>query len=109
MGVIIIQDRARRGLLRGGQLYRRLGCGVQAGVEEVDNYTGDWADARAARMGTIIQEWKMRRWTIIQEDVVSERCCCAWPTTRVESCVKMVLSPTSLLYGRWRTFPADGF
>ena len=90
--------------------YTGLGCGVQAGVEEVDNYTGDWADARAARMGTIIQEWKMRRWTIIQEDVVSERCCCEWQaTTRVESCVKMVLSRTSLLYGRWRTFPADGF
>ena len=49
----------------------------------------DWAHAEAARMGTIIQGWKMVD-TYTQEPV-SERCC--WEgTTRVESCVKMVLS-----------------
>ena len=82
--------------------------------EWVNNYTGqgllllwliarwtiiqDWAHARPARMGTIIRSEYRRRWRgerlyrdVDNYTIIQERCCCG-QTTRVESCVKMVLS-----------------
>ena len=82
--------------------------------EWVNNYTGqgllllwliarwtiiqDWAHARPARMGTIIPSEYRRRWRgerlyrdVDNYTIIQERCCCG-QTTRVESCVKMVLS-----------------
>ena len=87
----------------------------QCGAGEwVNNYTGqgslllrliarwtiiqDWAHARPARMGTIIRSEYRRRWRgerlyrdVDNYTIIQERCCCG-QTTRVESCVKMVLS-----------------
>ena len=82
--------------------------------EWVNNYTGqgslllwfiarwtiiqDWAHARPARMGTIIRSEYRRRWRgerlyrdVDNYTIIQGRCCCG-QTTRVESCVKMVLS-----------------